>query len=69
MPNLPSEIKKRSQRKESLFPEIFQILQTTKANLLSKEKESFQQLKKFENNTEFNSTIKNKQKKSKKKNC
>ena len=55
-----SETQKRSPKKESLFPEVFQILQTTKTNLLSKEKELSQRLKRLESNTEFNSTIENK---------
>ena len=57
-----SEIQKKSPRKESLSPEVFQILQMTKTNLLSKEKELSQRLKRLESNTEFKSTIENKQK-------
>ena len=57
-----SEIQRKSPRKGSSFPELFQILQTTKANLLSKERESSQRLKRLESNTECNSTVKNKQK-------
>ena len=61
MANLPNEIQRRSPRKGSLFQELFQILQRKKANLLLKEEESSQQLKKFESNIEFNATMKNKQ--------